>query len=63
MSVPELYKKEEAAQKLRVSVRKLECLMYAREIDYVKSGRDVRFTDRHLSNYIERNTVRCKGGN
>jgi excisionase family DNA binding protein len=55
--ISQLLKIEEAADRLRVSVRNIRHQIYRRKIPIVKIGRLVRIDERDLQDFIERGRI------
>lgn len=56
-STKKLLTAEEVAQRLGWKVRTVYQKRWRREIEYVKVGRSVRFTEESIDRMIEKNTV------
>ena len=44
--------KEDLQKELKVSLSKIDKLMKSGELEFLKLGKSVRFTDEHVKNYI-----------
>ena len=44
--------KKELANELKISLSKIDKLMKSGELEFLKLGKSVRFTDEHITNYI-----------